>query len=230
MEKGPKDLVDWFFHGFELALAAICLWVLVLGILAGCAAAQPKKSPSRQITGMLGHICEETRPVKCAADLDDADCQRVVDSVKVINATIGRTLLVFKGRSEKGLSAAGMREEIASGTIVVVQAHTKLPPDMRPLGITMALDDDYTEPHSGCLKSIYVVLVAPPGEMPENVRDMMVAHELLHAVGIPHSTWPKNESLMEPAASLRAPGATAAMNAADVAALRSIYSTVPFEE
>lgn len=183
--------------------------VLLLFVFAACGH-NPAPPPS---FGFHGRI-RPHRDVACVLDAEMSvdHCDAVLTAVDKINAAVGYELLSVPRHTGLDESRAALpeRETIYVGV-------TTLTPGI--LGVTYPV---LYEKDTGYLH-LEVIVLDPQIFRDNFMRDSVILHELVHAVGADHaaqqSSW---DSVLRPAWQ---PGAPVELTKADIASLRAAYGT-----
>lgn len=158
--------------------------------------------PTHMITGAVGRQCRLPRPVQC--DVGNTDCEHVEGAIHLINFQAGQELLSFHGYTScytvRGPAHTFcLADEAARGTLVVTLNPKPRPVDpfekVQPAGATMLEIDQ----RSGCIRQEVILLEHDGKSMSYGFRRRVILHELLHALGLPHTNLTKSDTLMRPA-------------------------------
>jgi hypothetical protein len=203
-------------------LGTALVWVIVL-LMLWLTPACSHIVQARAVTGMAGRQCEAPRRVMCGKDLRISDCLIIEDEVSFINTQLGFAVLNYGGWLPCAFGDKCLAETIEHGVLPVLPLPTPARLDhfattpQRLAETRMLIDEG-----NGCIGPAFIVIIIDERDQSYAERRLTFRHELLHALGVPHSNWAKSDTVMAPAAG-ESNTVPVTLAPADLTALRAIY-------
>ena len=176
----------------------------------------------------FGKHCVHIPIVKCDVTLEADDCDRVQETIALINNDVGTQLLQFGGMIDMTKPGALQHVE-ANDVIFVTQATVAQQAEQcaSPPGCVHAMTQWNRKAPSACLEGAHIRLDAQPGELSDGVRFHVTVHEMLHALGLNHNPFPIHNSMINQYAPRALKARQRHLHELDKTRLCMVYDCIP---